>query len=298
MRPEDMWILEDDYAAAYQEKCDIGRDVAGRSKVAIVGIARTAMPFLPNTLGLVDEVAGAFASAKAFVYENDSEDATADVLKEWDAERDWCSVKSETLKVSDERGFQPDRTIRLAAARNKCKSWVSENAADADFVLVLDMDPHGGFSPEGILNSVGWFAEYDSKSMTTLKAGAMASYSLICTLSDDQKSMSISHYDAWAARLNVFEDRRDHMGGMIWLHTWMPPVGSPPVPMMSAFGGACLYRGSAFLAGTYDGIGVRGQPDCEHVQFHRSMRQAGYQLYLNPGSRYVAVLPYREVSPS
>jgi hypothetical protein len=65
----------------------------------------------------------------------------------------------------------------------------------------------------------------------------------------------------------------------------MPPVGSDPIPMNSAFGGLCLYRREAYLAGVYEG------GDCEHVSLHRSMQRAGYQLFLNPGSRYVAILP-------
>lgn len=293
MRPEDMWEVEPAYIDAYKEKCDYGRDNASRSKIAIVGIVRTAMPFLPNTLSLVDEVAASFESAAAYFYENDSADESADVLVGWASERPWACVVTESHSAPEGRGFQPDRTTRLAGCRNKCRAWVERNAADSQYVLVLDMDPNGGFSPLGILNSVGWFAEYGSRSTAVLPAGAMASYSIIGMLKGD--AMAISHYDAWAARLNVWEDRRNHMGGMGWMHAWLPPVGSPPVPMLSAFGGACLYRTAAFLSGTYDGIGINGEPDCEHVQFHRSMRKAGWQLYLNPGSRYVAVLPYREV---
>jgi hypothetical protein len=38
----------------------------------------------------------------------------------------------------------------------------------------------------------------------------------------------------------------------------------------------------AFLAG-----GDSGE-DCEHVPHHRRMREAGYQMWLNPGCRYIA----------
>ena len=55
--------------------------------------------------------------------------------------------------------------------------------------------------------------------------------------------------------------------------------------MNSAFGGLCLYRREAYLAGVYEG------GDCEHVFHHKAMQKAGYQLFLNPGSRYVAILP-------
>ena len=61
------------------------------------------------------------------------------------------------------------------------------------------------------------------------------------------------------------------------------PVGAPPVAFNSAFGGLCVYATEASLAGGYSG------EDCEHVPHHRRMRGAGWQLYLNPGSRYIAI---------
>lgn len=81
------------------------------------------------------------------------------------------------------------------------------------------------------------------------------------------------------------------IGGMQWFHLFLPPVGSPPIPMNSAFGGLAVYTRRAFLSSRYSGIGVNGQPDCEHVAFHHGMRRKGYQMFLNPGSRYVAILP-------
>ena len=66
----------------------------------------------------------------------------------------------------------------------------------------------------------------------------------------------------------------------------MPPVGSPPFPMNSAFGGLCVYRTGAYLGGRYSGKNA----DCEHVNFHRELADKGWDLYLNPGSVYVAYL--------
>jgi hypothetical protein len=53
--------------------------------------------------------------------------------------------------------------------------------------------------------------------------------------------------------------------------------------MNSAFGGLAVYQTKAFLSGGYTG------EDCEHVGHHRRMREAGYQMWLNPGCRYIAV---------
>lgn len=280
-QPEDIWSVEPAYAEAYREVVEYGAAEARRQKIAIVSIARNAMPHLANTLRLVEELAARFMNAAVYIFENDSTDETPAALDEFAARRrQWVTVDHDTLGGEDCRGFEPERTVRLGICRTRCQEWVRQHAADAGYVLVLDTDPHGGFSVDGVLNSLGWFCVLLGKSASGLEPGAMASSSLFIRMEGDDK-YGVASYDAWAARLNTYEDRRDHN----WFHMFLPPVGSPPVPFYSAFGGLCLYRREAFLAGRYEG------GDCEHVAFHRSMRQAGYQLFLNPGSRYVAILP-------
>jgi GNAT superfamily N-acetyltransferase len=275
-RPEDFWDV--DYVDSYNEHVEFGRVEARRQKLAIVAICRNAMPHLRNTLALVDELAGLWRDCSLYVFENDSTDETAAVLDDF-AIRQWVTIEHDTLGGVDSRGFEPERTERLAKCRTRCQDWVRQNAADANYVMVLDTDPHGGFSVDGVLNSLGWFCEMLGESFHRREPGAMASHSLF--VRKEEAGYGVAAYDAWAARLNHFEDRREHQ----WFHLLMPPVGSSPIPMNSAFGGLCLYRREAYLAGVYEG------GDCEHVFLHRSMQRAGYQLFLNPSSRYVAILP-------
>jgi hypothetical protein len=279
-RPEEFWAVEDLYAESYREHVNFGRVEARRQKLAIVSIARNSMPYLKNTLRLVDELAGMWRDCVYYVFENDSDDGTAWALDEF-AMRQWVTVEHDTLGGLDARGFEPERTERLAKCRARCQQWVRSHAADAGYVMVLDTDPHGGFSVDGVMNSLGWFCEMLGESSRLREPGAMASHSLYIRAEAKPGLYGAASYDAWAARLSWWEDRRDHA----WFHFLNPPAGSPPIPMNSAFGGLCLYRREAYLAGVYDGS------DCEHVPMHRSMQRAGYQLFLNPGSRYVAILP-------
>jgi hypothetical protein len=67
-----------------------------------------------------------------------------------------------------------------------------------------------------------------------------------------------------------------------WKHQWIPPCGSPPIPVRSAFGGLTIYRTAQYLSGKYDGA------DCEHVTFHKSIADHyGDGLYLNPSQRSI-----------
>jgi hypothetical protein len=268
------WPVDPLYQGRYNANVRVGRQTARNIDACIVGIARNACPYIVNTLALVEQLAPAFRSFKGFVYENDSTDPTPQVLDALAGRNPWLSVEHELLGVPDERGFQPSRTERLARCRNRCMEWVRGNASDTAITIVLDMDPHGGFDVDGVFNSIGCLAS-ESLSCSGLSAGGMASYSLW------RQGGKVAQYDAWAARLNHWEDRKEKVG-MGWFSMLLPPVGSPPIPMYSAFGGLCVYYTRAFLAGGYSG------EDCEHVPHHRRMREAGWQLFLNPGCRYIA----------
>jgi len=285
MKPEDFWRIEPPYQEQYDKYVAIGRESAARSSVCFLAIARDAMPFLENTLVLLEETAGFFKSASLYVYENDSTDGTTQMLTSFAESRPWATHEHATLHRPDYRGFEEDRTIALAEYRNRCRRWAVQSARDCDFVLVIDMDPMGGFSPEGVLNSIGWLDAYGTEQCRSLRPGGMASVSLwASTHADQEGAIRVMQYDAWAARLNWWEDRRQHG----WFHELLPPVGSEPIPINSAFGGLAVYRSQAFFA---DGVEYVGG-DCEHVALHKTMRQAGYQMYLNPGCRYAAVIPH------
>ena len=277
-RPEDVWPVDAEDEVLYDAMVAAGRAAAAAGDAVIVGIARNALPYLPNTLALMAEVQTAFRSCRADLYENDSTDGTAACLDVFAASNPWLTVEHDTLGGPDSRGFEPDRTIRLAGCRNKCLEWVRQNAASATWVIVLDLDPHGGFSVDGVFNSIAWLAEKQVE-----PPAGMASFSLFAEHGNESDPPRIAQYDSWAARPNWWRDRRLEIG-MGWFSMLLFPVGAPPVRMNSAFGGLAVYATEAFLAPGVQYVGG----DCEHVALHRSMQEAGYQFWLNPGSRYIA----------
>ncbi len=274
-RPEAVWPVDGEYQADYEAKTLAGIEMAKDTSAAIVAIARNSLPALANTLPLITMVKRQFKDCKMYFWENDSQDATAAVLDKYAEIEPGVTVEHGTLGGIDSRGFEKERTERLALCRNKCLEWVRANAADTTWTIVFDTDPAGGFSPDGVFNSIGWLGSMMAAGCPLQPAG-MASYSLA------RYPDGIAHYDAWAARLNWWDDRREKVG-MNWFWHLLPPAGSPPFPMNSAFGGLAVYQTKAFLAGGYSG------EDCEHVPHHRRMREAGYQMFLNPGCRYIAV---------
>lgn len=272
-RPEDFWAVDSEYGDLYRDMVQRGTQIAGESKIAIVGLARNCEENLRNSLFLLQELGACFDWPKGFVFENDSADNTQRVLH-----RDkpaWMTVRCDALDAPYLQGFEHDRTIALARYRNICREWVAEHAGDADFVMVVDLDADGGFSVDGVLNSLAWLEKYND-------AAGMGSFSLLRVTEDGKEKFA--HHDSWAARLNWWSDRRS-VTGLAWFHQLFPPVGAPPIRMNSCFGGLAVYRAAAYLAGRYAGR------DCEHVPFHRSIAETtGLSMYLNPGSRFATIL--------
>lgn len=274
--PPDAEFAED-YAAAVRH----GREIARDKTVAMVAICRNAMPWLPRTLALVEETGAMFREASCFIYENDSTDDTKAVLAAWSDGRQ----RQVSLNINGRPHLNyttaPVRTHALAQYRAACQQFVA-NGETPDYVIVFDTDPWGGWSVDGVANSVAQMQHDDS-------LYALASYSWSEWEQPNTPPMAF-HYDAFAARLNGWQ-RRDQN----WFHLWHPAVGSPPVEFRSAFGQLAIYDGGSYLSGSYEGS------DCEHVTFHRSIAEraalgdgdyyhgpARIRMALNPSMRCVS----------
>ena len=238
-----------EFADQYASDVNLGRRRAASKSVAFVAICRNAMPWLLRTLELVEQTGAMFREWSAFIYENDSTDGTKDVLKAWsDGQQKHASLNDNGrphLNYTTHR----ERTVALAEYRRACQQFV-KNGKQPDYVIVFDTDPWGGWSVDGVANSVAWL-ERDSSLY------GLASYSW------GEWGEHRIHYDAFAARINHWQQRDQQ-----WFHHWHPAVGSPPVEFRSAFGQLAIYRAGRFLEGTYRG------DDCEHVCFHRSIEVA------------------------
>ena len=269
-----------EFAEDYADAVRYGREVARESTVSLVAICRNAMPWLPQTLALVEETGAMFKDWSAFVFENDSQDDTKEVLKAW-SDHDRRNVSLNTNhRPHLSHVITQERTVALAEYRTQCQ-WFVRHREPCDFVIVFDTDAWGGWSVDGVATSIAEMARDRSWY-------GLASYSWCEMMVGGQRFAA--HYDAFALRWNHWR-RRDQQ----WVHHWHPPVGSPPVELNSAFGQLAVYRAERYVQGTYDGS------DCEHVGLHRSIadcvgREEGdyyvgstYTRFgLNPSSRCVS----------
>ena len=265
-------------AQAYRDRCSEGVKRLRHSSVAFVGLARNCGEHLAGNLMRVLDVAGMCRQWQLHIESNDCTDDTLDVLAAFAREHKEATFHYQMLDRPHCPGeFAGRRTIALAEYRDACQRWVRACARDADYVVVVDWDLWAGWNHDGLLNAIGWLVEYPG-------AYGMASVSMF--QHDMGGGPMWCHYDLWALRgvgqTDCYWDTyQNGYGGFGFF--WLPPVGSPPVLVSSAFGGMAVYRTDAYLRGTYDGT-----TDCEHVPFHRSIAAAtGQHLYVCPSMRTV-----------
>ena len=265
------WPPHPDFLKSYQEKVNIGKNISKNSKIAVVALARQCGKQMQDSIDRINSLVN--DDLRWFVYENDSKDHTKEILSQ---------NKSEKFEISLNdlgKGYLTDaslsRTLALANYRNICLSWVNRNCSDFDYTIVLDLDADRGFSVDCIYTSIYWLNHIE-------KAGGMGSYSMI--ISPESSNIKIAHYDSFAVRINDWIDSKEKNTNYAWFSNFNPKVGSNPIPFYSCFGGLGVYKTQAFLSSQYDGsIGS------EHLGLHKGMQENGWDMYLNPSSRFISV---------
>jgi hypothetical protein len=274
--PEPLVCPPEAFAQSFDGRCEEGRARLRHANVAFVGLARNCGPKLRKNLAAFSRLANECGSWSLHIESNDCTDDTLEVLHDYCRDKPQATFHYRVLgREQYGAEFAGRRTIAMAEYRTACQRWVRACSPDADYVCVIDFDAWGGWSHRGVMNGFGWLVELPG-------AYGMASVSLF--KHDFGGGPQWMHYDLWALRgvgqSDCYWDTYLNGYGGFGL-TWLPPVGSPPVLVSSAFGGMTIYRTEAYLKGTYDGV-----RDCEHVSFHQSIARAtGQHLYINPSQR-------------
>lgn len=276
--PTNLWMPHEPFVEAYNSRANEGVQRLSHASVAIVGLARNCAGPLARNLAAAAQLGAMCKSWQLHIESNDCEDQTLEVLADFLSKHRQATFHYQTLgRHHYGSEFSGRRTIALAEYRTACQRWVRACAADTDYVIVVDFDAWGGWNERGLLNGIGWLVELPG-------AFAMASVSMFGH--DFGKGADWYHYDLWALRgvgqpRCYYDTYRNGCGN--WGFQWLPPVGSNPAIVASAFGGLTIYRTEAYLKGTYDGV-----HDVEHVPFHQSIAKATYQnIYINPSQRMI-----------
>lgn len=267
--PDEVLPVHSEWADLFEEVTQEGRERASISHITICGMARNIGGILPASFARLGKLTEHFKDFGIVIVENDSTDDTKAVLKKLtdsNPGRVYCSIND--FNWPHLHGFEPERVQRYAMLRNMYREAIFEKFPGTDIILAVDLDCWGGWSIDGLLNGVGWMRRYKD-------AACMASTSLYQGLMIGSE-MRFGHYDTWALRVHSWDEPL-----MAWKTAWLPPPGSPPVELFSAFGAAAFYRPEAFATTEY--VSING--DIEHAGLHQQMIADGWKIYLNPAQR-------------
>jgi hypothetical protein len=249
---------EEEYYATIQRGVERIRE----SRVAFIGLARNIAWILPWTIARIERLRSFCKDSIVIVFENDSKDSTREILNLWS---EFCPGIHLLGQNYGDSVHPPTRNMhrvaRMAFYRQQCWRKLRElDWLDAkDYVCLVDMDLEGGISLEGWLHSFGLDVQWDMVGANGL-------------IVRDDGIPGFFYRDAFAWR----------EGDWMPLPNLVPNLkgymrGDPPVPLLSCFGGLGIYRRDAYYAGRYTG------GDCEHVPFHRRMRENGFaSIMMNP----------------
>lgn len=227
-------------------------------RVALLACVRNVAPTISAFLADVDALDAALGSLSVIVFENDSTDGTASLLRAWMRR----TRVSSTLLTGEVAGA---RTDRLAVCRNAL--WAEALKRKPDVVAMIDADYRS--------------ARLDVANLLERMRGCghTACFAASVPYIYDQWALR----DAYYAHTDVFRD------GLFQFLTRVPlavPVDSTR-RVRSAFNGLAVYNvtanGEAFsrcrYSGRYDGEDA--YPVCEHVPFHDCLGRFGASLVID-----------------
>lgn len=247
-----------------------GRKAIKDTSILIGGVTRNCAGTLRDTLDTLENATAGFRSRAVYIVESDSDDQTVHELEQLSKEG---RLRYESHgRLAD---TMPQRTERIAYCRNRLLEFVKASGTEFDFVMLADMDGlNTSVTRAGVED--GWFRAVDWDVITA--------------------NQLEGHYDVWALRHRHWmpEDCWRSVGELeryfgvtgsreIAVHSRQATLqlSAPLLSVDSAFGGLAIYRREAFVSGHYTGM-EHGWPICEHVPFHRMLRDNGYYIFINP----------------
>jgi Cryptococcal mannosyltransferase 1 len=269
----------------YLEYSNKGLALSKTKRVLFCGICRNVADIIERNILRCLVTASPFLDYELFIYENDSNDGTQEILKSLSSDKIKvvCDTRQdkdypELLKSGEDKN-QHNRCKVLSSCRNVYLDYIKENSDRFDYVVILDLDIIGGWSYNGFYHSLSVFESND--------VSCISAYGI---LSDPTNTYSLEQvfrpimYDSFAFRPLGIE--KSTSGSEFSSYNFIKlDVGQNPILVNSNFGGMAIYRIKDILDveyGTYYWKDENENVDCDHVVLHRSLRGLGKKICINP----------------
>lgn len=204
-------------------------------KILICGVGRNIQLAIKNMILNIENLGHNFLDYAVIIYENNSKDNSASLLKEWANRNPHVHLTSEMLSLDE----LPKRcTEKIARARNFVLSVArNEQFHDYPYLIMVDLDFMTPWPIDEILKTIQSPKEWDCVSANGI----------------DKEGL---YYDRYAFRDKNFPLGPELIGKHFWKdlkETWFKLSGDHWIPVFSAFGGLAIYKTSSFINFSYSG---------------------------------------------
>src|SRR3990167_1052000 len=217
-------------------------------KVTICSIGKNVEKAIPNSIRTIEGIGGLFEDYRVFIYENNSVDNSATMLKEWADKNDKVTVISEWLSNEELKkhsiatcwDLAPFRVCILAMARNiVLKLAMSHEFDEYEYYIMTEMDfaiPWNYRAIEDIFHKYNF--EWDA-----ILANGVTKNDLSLT------------YDTYTYRDHQHPFGPEVIGEQWWFNIPKTRVTkNSMVPVISAFGGLGIYKRKSIKGCYYSGV--------------------------------------------
>jgi hypothetical protein len=276
--PDEYFPIQKELEKDFISKVETGKTDAKNLKVLFCATCKDVALHIRRTLNLVIETGEMFGEYDIFLYENNSKDETVEIIqKEYS---DKVILNTEVLPDSSynrsEISFY-ERCQFIARARNNYVDYINQNSHKYDYVFVFDTDLEGGWSKDGILNSI-YYLQND-------RYDCMTSYCIVSGY--ENKPLEDTHFFGWLMFDSYafrFKDTQGFPTDLLSYNKIKCEKGSPPIEVDSNFNGLAIYKPYCFKDVFYSVLNYDQDwaTDIDHVTIHAMMRNKGINIYLNP----------------
>lgn len=242
------------------------------SSVLVLGIVRDVEKTIRKDYLRFTNALSDFHRIAWFLVESDSSDGSVEILNNLAS----INENFDFISLGNLQSSLPDRTQRMAFARNRYLEEARKRFSDFDFLVVADFN---GLSKlitrEKIVSS---WKRADWEVVTANQEGP--------------------YYDIWALRHNLWSPndcwqahafyrkftRNPEKALYATVNSRMLkiPKSAEWIQVESAFGGLAIYKARAALDCHYSGLDKNGDQICEHVPFHAEITANGGRIFINP----------------
>jgi hypothetical protein len=247
--------------------------------IVIIGAIRNGEKYIDSIFKNIYQIVSNFKEYKMMIYENDSNDQSRNILKNY-------SKKDQNIDLILENAIDqkyPYRTQRLAYIRNTLLQKTIEKYNHYTYLLIIDMDDVN--STSNIIDTFYHIFDYDPKIWDIQTIHQTKEYYDVWAFRKrgyiehdcwheyyrDVKIKGISHEEAHEKYIGKYQKPFQLRRGLI--------------PVISAFGGAAIYKMELLnraKEAKYFGYCQYGEI-CEHVSFHTTLvNQYKAKMFINP----------------